>query len=213
MTDRSRDMIDSDRSFIRMRSKKQAAPSDTELLELTKWHIARCDGLRQALSSRAAVILSGDALIAAGIAAFLSQILNAAGRGEYSSSALIAVEAGLVLSIAATFMSVLHAMLSLDNRYAWRPQSQSRRSPDSPAFNHGDTLRIYRSFADFREAQMSFSYPDILNHAQVELWFVLRSHRYRYIQLRKSTRFLSVAAAALLTVICILLVSDLASLA
>jgi hypothetical protein len=193
-----------------MRTKKQATLSDIELLELTKWHIARCDGLRQGLSSRAAVILSGDALIAAGIAAFLSQVISASGR-EYGPSATIAVEAVLLLSIAATFMSVLYAMLSLDNRYAWRPQSQTRRSPASPAFNHGDTLRIYRSFADFRNAQISFSYPELLNHAQVELWFVLRSHKYRYIQLRKSTRFLSVAAAALLIVICIVLVTDLIS--
>ena len=192
-----------------MRSKKHVTPTEMELLELTKWHIARCDGLRQALSSRAAVILSGDALIAAGIAVFLSQVTNTSGGEGRGSAITIAVEAGLILSIAATFVSVLHAMLSLDNRYAWRPQSRSRRSPDSPAFNHGDTLRMYSSFSDFQKAQMSFSIPVILNHAQIELWFVLRSHRYRYIQLRKSTRFLSIAAAALLVVVCVVLVNDL----
>ena len=192
-----------------MRSKRHAIPTEMELLELTKWHIARCDGLRQALSSRAAVILSGDALIAAGIAVFLSQVTNASGREGRGSAITIVVEAGLLISVAATFMSVLYAMLSLNNRYAWRPRSQGRRSPDSPAFNHGDTLRMYSSFADFQKAQMSFSIPAILNHAQVELWLVLRSHRYRYIQLRKGTRFLSIAAAALLVVILIVLVSNL----
>jgi predicted ABC-type exoprotein transport system permease subunit len=68
---------------------------------------------------------------------------------------------------------------------------------------------MYSSFSDFQKAQMSFSIPVILNHAQIELWFVLRSHRYRYIQLRKSTRSLSIAAAALLIVVCVVLVNNL----
>ena len=152
-------------------------------------------GFRQALSSRAAVVLSGDALITGGIAVLLSRVTGASSLGGLSISVRIAAQTGMLLSVAASFMSVFHAMRSLDNRYAWRSRSHNRQSPDSPAFNHGDTLRMYGSFADFQTAQLSSTFPSMLNSAQVELWFVIRSHGYRYVQLRKSTRYLSGASA------------------
>lgn len=89
-----------------MRSKKDRVLTETELLEMTKWHIARYDGLRQALSSRAAVVLSGDALITGGIAVLLSRVTDAPSLGGLSISVRIAAQTGMLLSVAASFMSV-----------------------------------------------------------------------------------------------------------
>lgn len=192
-----------------LHSKKSTAPTETELLELAKWHIARCDGLRQALSSRAAVILSADALIAGGIAILLSrtnEIPSSKGSGPYLT---VAAQAILLISVLTTFMSVLYALRSLDNKYAWRLSSTSRRSPDSPAFNHGDTLRMYGSLEEFLRDQLSVTFSGMLKHAYTELWFVIRSHRYRYIQLRKSTRYLSTSSMAVLANIFVILVGNL----
>jgi hypothetical protein len=189
-------------------SKKDEVPTEIELLEIAKWHIARCDGLRHALSSRAAVILSADALIAGAIAVLLSRANEIPSPRGSGSSLVITAQTVLLVSVAATFISVLYAMRSLDNKYAWRMSSSSRRSPDSPAFNHGDTLRMYKSFAEFRRSQLSLTFPTMLEHAQVELWFVIRSHGYRYAQLRRSTRYLSISALAVLTDIFVILMAN-----
>lgn len=197
------------KNLLMLHPKKAAVPTETEFLELAKWHIARCDGLRQALSSRAAVILSADALIAGGIAILLSrtnEIPSSKGTGPYLTAAAQAI---LLISVVTTFMSVLYALRSLNNKYAWRLSSTFRRSPDSPAFNHGDTLRVYDSLDEFLQAQLSATFSEILQHAYIELWFVIRSHRYRYIQLRKSTRYLSISAMAVLADIFVVLVGNL----
>ena len=192
-----------------LRSKKTGVPTETELLEMAKWHIARCDGLRQALSSRAAVILSADALIAGGIAVLLSRTNEIPPSKGSSPYLVVGAQALLLVSVITTFMSVLYALRSLDNKYAWRLSSTSRRSPDSPAFNHGDTLRMYHSFTEFQQAQLSITFSEMLKHANTELWFVIRSHRYRYIQLRKSTRYLSISAMVVLADIFVVLAGNL----
>lgn len=83
---------------------------------------------------------------------------------------------------------------------------------DLPAgllFNPSDTVRHMKNFTDLRENVRVSGYQEILDFALVELWIVVRHHRYRYSKLRAAVRALRRAAVIFLGVLTLLVTENL----
>lgn len=184
------------------------SPTLSEKIDLLKWHLDRYDRLRASTASRASVILSATAILSAGNAVVFSQL--------FSDSHTIPMPSWLV---AVFFVAVLGCavMIVLSLIYASRVLVTSRDSrslfafkediPDGLLFNGTDTVRRIGRFTDFQEALRLHGDEEILTAAQVELWFTIHQHRYRYTQLRlaatqlrrSAVLFIVVLAGAMLT--------------
>src|SRR5438046_9888108 len=80
-----------------------------DLIEVIRWHIVRADGQRSGLWTRAAAVLSADALVIAG----------SAGLASASSNAAWWSLAAAVLPIAAAMISIFQAINVVTGARAW----------------------------------------------------------------------------------------------
>jgi hypothetical protein len=176
-------------------------------VDLARWHIDRYDRLRASTSSRAAVVLSAGAILSAGNAVILSQLLQ---QSASSRLWLIAVcTFGLTASAALIVLSVIRATGVLVSLRLTRDMFPDPDLPPGLVFNATDTVRHAPTFRQFQDAVWSQDLAHILEAANVELWIIIRQHRHRYARLRSAVRALRFAATAFLAVLTVLVISNL----
>jgi hypothetical protein len=176
-------------------------PTVAEQITLIRWHLDRYDRLRASTASRASVVLSAGAVLLAGNALVLSQVI---GRIPDSLPTW-----GLALFTAATTISAVLVVLTLLRASRVLVTGRDSRSmfggpdslPVSLVFNGTDTVDRLHSFDEFRGALGSQRAEDILEAAQVELWIGIQQHRHRYLRLRGAVRVLRYAGVAFLTIL------------
>jgi hypothetical protein len=169
---------------------------DRDLLEFLSRNIERCDGLRDAVASRAGAVLGTNALVLGAVAIFLPQILG--GTGGFSRGAKITVGALVCVTLIFVCASVVESIRALVNPYAWGTRPSEFAIPSSPVFNHSDTVKRFSSSADFSTFVLGVDVSQLVGFAANELWIVIRSHHLRYGRLLKSTRALFAALVSLL---------------
>jgi uncharacterized membrane protein len=178
-------------------------------LALAKWHLDRYDRLRASTASRAAIVLSAGALLSAGNAVVLTQLIGGPSR-PVGTWTITAFSLGLVISACLVMMALVSAagvLVTLkDSRTLF---TQETSLPDAPFFNGPDTVRLMASFDAFYSASLVQTEEQILEAAHVELWIVIRQHRHRYEKLRNSVRTLRWAGIAFLAVFLGLIVKNL----
>lgn len=170
-----------------------------EKVELVKWHIDRYDRLRASTTNRAAVVLSAGAILAAGVAVVLSQLLS--NSAELKGWPLTAFSAG---TAATALLLVLSLILAMDALISLRRSSQMFPDPTRPAgliFDGADTIDSLESFADFSKIVRTEVYEQTLERGLAELWILIRQHRHRYGRLRGAVRALRYAAILFLAVL------------
>lgn len=178
-------------------------------LALVRWHLDRYDRLRASTASRAAVVLSAGALLSAGNAVVLTQLIGDVGRhaGVWSIAAFsigLTVSACLVVVALAGASGVLVTLKDSRTLFA-----QETPLPDALLFNGPDTVRLLSSFDAFYSASLAQTEEQALEAAHVELWIVIQQHRHRYSKLRSSVRTLRLAAIAFLLVFVGLIIDNL----
>jgi hypothetical protein len=178
-------------------------------LALVKWHLDRYDRLRASTASRAAIVLSAGALLSAGNAVVLTQLIGSASRqaGPWST---IAFSIGLAVSACLVMMALVGAsgvLVTLKDSHTLF--AEEIPLPDALLFNGPDTVRRLTSFDAFYSASLTQTEDQVLEAAHVELWIVIRQHRHRYAKLRNSVRILRWAAIAFLAVFLGLIVDNL----
>ena len=157
-------------------------------LDDVKWHLIRYDNLRVSLASRGALVLSADALIAAGSTVLAAQRVSQ--RGDIAVTA--AVDIIGVLSILCVGFSVTFAARAVANIRPW--QSAVRESaPRGVFFDASDTAATVKSFQEFEFLFNDADEDTVLRYAIINLWKCIRGYRSRYARLRISLRFLLVA--------------------
>ena len=183
-------------------------PADDHLT-LARWHLDRYDRLRASTAGRASVVLSAGALLSAGNAVVLTQLLRN-GDDRAGSWSTVAFSVGLAISACLVVVSLVGAsgvLVTLkDSRTLFAQQTPL---PDAPLFNGPDTVRLLSSFDSFFDVSVSQTEAQVLQAAHVELWIVIRQHRHRYAKLRNAVRTLRWAAATFLVVFLGLLVDNL----
>ncbi|ALG10535.1 hypothetical protein [Kibdelosporangium phytohabitans] len=191
-----------------MQSADGAPQPQAEQVALAKWHIDRYDRLRASTASRASVVLSAGALLSAGNAVILVQLL-----GGWGNAWLIAAfSLGLAVSgclVVASLIAAAGVLVTVkDSRTLFAGGAEL---PPAPIFNGSYTARHLALFQDFRSAVLAQDTASVLQAAHVELWVVIRQHRHRYDRLRRAVRTLRWAALVFLAVFLGLLINNLIS--
>ena len=178
-----------------------------EKIKLIEWHINRYDQLRASTANRASVVLSACALLSAGNAVILSQVLSSS--AEVKGWPLAAISAGITLSASLIVLSIIQSTAVL---ISLRPTMQMFPEDDLPAgilFHASDTIRHVKSFLQFRTVIESEHHSQLLEQAEVELWLNMQHYTYRCRKLRKA--IVAFRGAALMF-LCVLIASIIAYL-
>jgi hypothetical protein len=179
-----------------------------EKIELVKWHINRYDRLRGSTTNRAAVVLSAGAILSAGVAVALSQLLS--NSAELKGWPLTVFSVG---AAATALLLVLSLILAMDALISLRRSIQLLPDPTRPRgagliFDGADTIDGLKSFADFSNALKTEVHEQTLDRALAELWTLIRQHRHRYRRLRGAVRALRYAAILFLAVLIGLIITN-----
>jgi hypothetical protein len=168
-------------------------------LDAVHWHLAREDGQRAAVSTRAGAVLSTNALVVAGTALAFSL------KGTRALSLVVFLAAlGTLVLVAGsvTYATQALVMLRRTERRFTEPRSDA-----STLYNLSGINRRWPAFEEFRAAMMDQSPEQQLQGALDELWRISHLHRYRYLKLRRATWLLLAAICLLLATLALAAVS------
>ncbi|MEU7932469.1 hypothetical protein [Micromonospora echinofusca] len=176
-----------------------------EVLDLLKWHIERYDRLRVSTASRASVVLSAGAILSAGNALLLTQLLSdttdwMTAWWLLAFTVVALLDAALVV---ASLVKAANVLVTPRRSRAMLPGGADL--PRSLVFNGTDTVAHVKNFDDFRTAVESQSRPEVRRAAEVELWVGIQQHRHRYGRLRESVRLLRLAAIVFVAVLAVVM--------
>jgi hypothetical protein len=153
------------------------------------------------------VVLSAGAILSAGNAVVLAQLLGNAERP--SDWMLILLSVGIAGSVSLIVLAVIRATEVLVSLRLTRDLFSDKDFPPGIFFNASDTVRHIGSYSELRSSMKASTNADILDWALVELWIVVRQHRYRYSKLRAAVRALRRAAIVFLVGLIALMTVDL----
>lgn len=169
--------------------------NDAQRLEAARWLIARYDTLRASLVSRAAVVLSANALVAAGALVLVSRANGTDLIGGNLTSGVVVVLAAATLTM--TALSIIKAAQCLVNLRPWRAAIVD--PPERAAFFNGsDSISTFEDFERFGSHFVSVTDERLLQYALVELWQVTNGFYKRYQYIRAAVRLLLVEVATFL---------------
>lgn len=188
-------------------------PSTSELLSagdrlvMIKWHLERYDRMRSSTSSRASVVLSAGALLSAGNAVVLNQMVGSSSRWMTTTWS-VCLAAALSVSAALVIVSLVMAAQVLVTLRGSRAAIRGGKLPPSLLYNASDTIAGASSFAEFEALVGTQDEESSLQAATVELWVGIHQHRRRYLRLRQSVRILCCAAVSFLIVFIVFMMAN-----
>ncbi|GIG90267.1 hypothetical protein [Plantactinospora endophytica] len=186
------------------------SPATAQRIDLLQWHLDRYDRLRVSTSGRASVVLSASAILSAGNAVVLAQLLGGSVADRLAPWLLVLFTALTMVSAGLVVLSLLRAASVLVTPQSSRTMlGDDDVLPAALVFNGTDTVRRLNSFAEFQAALARQGTPEILQAAQVELWIGIQQHRQRYVRLRAAVRLLRYAAVAFLVILAIAMIGNL----
>ena len=169
------------------------------LVEVMRWHILRADGQRSGLWTRAAAILSANALVVAGTAVMTSAGSNAAWWSLITA----------ILPLVASLLSIYEASNVLGGMQDWSHTFVKQDSPKPILYSLPETVNALDTYDNFRSVVMSRSIDEEMGDAMSELWRISVLHRLRIHQLRRSLRWFEISVP-LLVISAIVIVASLA---
>lgn len=192
------------RNFSIDRSRESPRRSQTverldngQLVDIVRWHILRADGLRGGLWTRAAAVLSADALVIAGTAVLVSASSNAKWWSLLTAA----------LPLIAAMISVYEATNIVGGITNWQDAFGQRHSPTPLFYSLPETVRELVTYEKFRLAMAERSIETELNDATSELWRISILHHRRLHQLRRSIRWLQVSLPLLFASVAVIISS------
>jgi hypothetical protein len=167
-------------------------------IERVQWHIERFDRIRATSASRAGVVLSAAALLSAGNAVALAQVLSSSRAGlrwlEIGGGIIGCANLAILVGCVVVSSGVLISTRKTGALYA------GDSMPNSLFYNDSDTLREFSEFQMFRDALLTSESE--YDYAASELWRNMRQHRRRYAMLRRAVRLMRIAAFGFLLLAC-----------
>jgi len=157
-------------------------------LELIKWLLGRTDSLRNSYGSRAAIVISANAIILACIIVFIDKRLGAAN---------FLVIPLVVLSLVLSTVSVVLAIMATANLRRNARTGTGYNGPIRQFLSPADMFANNTSFEPFRDSFNKLSEEEMVQSATAELYICLRFQGMRYAWLKASIKFLLAAFCAL----------------
>jgi hypothetical protein len=177
-----------------------AQPTDRERIDLLRWHLDRFDRARGFTVSRAAATVSAGAILSAGNAVILAQLLGNSLAGIHGWL-LFSFSVAIAASASLTILVLVRATGALITARGFRETFRHDGVPPGLLFNGSDTVEHFKSFQNFRDVVESQNYQEILKAAQVEFWIVVHQHRCLYEKQRWAVRMLGWAAITFLLIL------------
>ena len=153
-----------------------------EKAKLIEWQIKRHDQLRASEASRASIVLSACAILSAGNAVILSQLLSSS--ADVKGWILVALSIGIAASASLIVLTVILSTSALISRRPSRKMFHEDDLAPSILFHASDTVRHIKSFSQFQAAIDQVHHTQVLEQAEVELYLAVRHYMYRYGKLR-----------------------------
>jgi len=166
-----------------------------ERLSMLTWMIDRYDVLRVAISRRAAIVLSADAILVTATIFLFGQYhrgyLSGAARlssAEQTMTVIFILFA--VVTIGLLCLSILSATSSIVNVWAKSRDMLGEEPPHIYFFHARDTYEELGNFNAFRNRIEQSSNEDFIAYAEAELWRVTVATYHRHNGLKKAIRYL-----------------------
>ncbi len=166
-----------------------------ERLSMLTWMIDRYDVLRVAISRRAAIVLSADAILVTATIFLFGQYHGSYLKGpeiladsEQKMSAAFIIFS--VVTIACLCLSILSATSSIVNVWAKSSDMPGGATPQIYFFHARDTYEDFKNFKSFQETIQKSTNKDFLDHAEAELWRVIVATYVRHNDLKKAIVYL-----------------------
>lgn len=153
----------------------------TRSLESARWHLARYDGLQATMASRAAAVLSANALVLAGVAVLVASSPGAS--NDQDKSMLLTLPA--LASLAFVGISVVESARGLLALRPWRARF-GESVPMKPFYLHNETLALLPTYAQFLDTFSHLSPEEELEGAIAALWVRTRNMKTRTDSVRRS---------------------------
>lgn len=162
-----------------------------ERLSMLTWMIDRYDVLRVAISRRAAIVLSADAILVTATIFLFGQYHRSYLMGpdtlmDAERHMTIAFILFAVTTIAFLSLSILSATSSIVNVWAKSSDMPGGATPEIYFFHARDTYEDFKNFKSFQETIQKATDKDFLGHAEAELWRVIVATYVRHNELKKA---------------------------
>jgi len=158
------------------------------------WLIDRYDVLRVAISRRAAIVLSADAILVTAtifiFGKFAGGFADHPNMGGNEKFLVILIILLSLTSIGLLLLSLLMATYSIVNVWATSHEMLGEETPDMIFFHARDTFEKLENFKSFKQKLDSSTDEDFLTYAEAELWRVTVATYYRHGDLKKAIRYL-----------------------
>ncbi len=166
-----------------------------ERLSMLTWMIDRYDVLRVAISRRAAIVLSADAILVTATIFLFGQyhsgyLANAAKLTTAEEVITVAFIVFAVGTIGLLCMSILSATSSIVNVWGNSRDMLGDEPPHIYFFHARDTYEELGNFNTFRNRLEQSSNEDFISYAQAELWRVTVATYHRHNDLKKAIQYL-----------------------
>lgn len=159
------------------------------------WLIDRYDVLRVAISRRAAIVLSADAILVTATIFLFSQYHRAYLSGDVNLSdpernMSIAFVIFAVSTIGLMSISILSATSSIVNVWTKSHEMPGAGPPQIYFFHARDTYNSFRNFEQFQKTIQNSTDKDFLTYAESELWRVTVATYHRHNGLKRAIVYL-----------------------
>jgi hypothetical protein len=189
---------------------KTTSPSTTvdeqsERFELAFRLIERYDHHLDSLESRAATIISADALLLAGTTFLIDKVFSQASQFLLNKLVFIGISIGIAL-VALAF-SIVYAATTIAN--VWRTTRKivgGNLPKPSLFFRSSDTVKEFEEFSDFKKHFQSSSKEEMLAYAVGELWLITNLSIRRQKNFERAARLLLFSVIPFLTAYALLIV-------
>jgi hypothetical protein len=171
-----------------MKNKSSQTTID-EQIELAIRLIEKYDHLLSSLESRAATVVSADALLLAGTTFLLDKVWSQA--SQFSSIKQIGIAVSIGLALVTLALSIVYATTSIAN--IWRTTRKivgGNLPPPSLFFRPSDTVNHFKEFSQFEKHFQSSTKEQTLTYALSELWLVSNLNIRRYKSFQRAVRLL-----------------------
>jgi len=164
-------------------------------LDSARWHLSRYDELQANLASRAATLLSADALILGAAAILVGQYFGGSFDKTSVTTTLVAAgAASTLLVVAVSISATARVLLALR---PWRKKRIGQGVPRTVFYLHNDTLAVLGDYDAFSSRFKTLSVDDELEGALAALWIRTKNYQTRVRSLRVGLYFLFVSMVCL----------------
>ena len=193
-----------------MQSLKESKPDDKELhekFELAYRLLERTDTLRSSAANRAAIILSADALLVAGITFLVDKALLSG--TQYSVTEYIFLATSFSVTSALIILSAIFAVNAITTIWQRSDTLIRRPAPKRLFFHLRDTSEGFKDFEDFEHHFRNTDISSFTTYALSEYWRQIHLHGHQITNFRRATKMFILSVIAYIISVAIFAISTL----